>query len=402
MATKLFTDYTAATSTAATDVILIHDGSGVKKITRATFLPEFYGKKVIAATSRWLRFNPSNKKGLVIKAGTALVKANGEIAYYATDTAIDLSSQVSTAGAVYYLYLNDDGTFTASTTEQDTGAKIGRFHTLCHAAGTLTMTAPAAPSSGLSVGDNYLVKSYNSERDSDFYDFYNKEITAVTAQTYYDVITCEHPLSGFSAGDILPESVFCLTFYADTLYDDAMVYDKDTDRMIDVYLQSGKGHSTRSAYGATHTVSRQQPNHASDMRMVGKKLLSDAEFTSAAIGSNEATSISGSSDKTTVGGHSDTNGRRMISAIGCEEMCGYLWQWLDQAVDTNQTNGWVADYDGHGSFGQEYWTRYLPIAGGSWGHGAYCGSRTRRSNNLGSSVDTHIGGRGSSHAIRCA
>lgn len=355
------------------------------------------GMRVIAPINRWLRFDPTNKKGLVIKGGTRIQLANGDFMAFDEDTKINLTSQLSSVGADYFLYLNNDGSFTASTVALTSGVKIGRFHTLCANVGTATMIAP---SSGLASGDNYLVKSYNQEADADFYNFYNKKITALTSQTYYDVATMAHPLSGFSAGDILPESVFCLTFHPESLVEDAMVYDKDTDRMIDVYLQSGKGHSTRSAYGATHTVSRQQPNHASDMRMVGKKLLSDAEFTSAAIGSNEATNISGSSDKTTVGGHSDTNGRRMISAIGCEEMCGYLWQWLDQAVDTDQTNGWVADYDGHGSFGQEYWARYMPIAGGAWGTGAPCGSRPRTSRNLGSAVNANVGGRGSSHVTR--
>lgn len=103
----------------------------------------------------------------------------------------------------------------------------------------------------------------------------------------YDVITTQHPLSGFIAGDILPESVFCLSFENRTKHKDGVVYDQDTGRAIDIYLQSGTGHNTKSVYNATHTVSREPINHQEDMRAVGKKLLIDCEFTSAALGSNE-------------------------------------------------------------------------------------------------------------------
>jgi hypothetical protein len=246
----------------------------------------------------------------------------------------------------------------------------------------------------MKAGDLYLVKSYNQSDDSDLYEFYNKAVTAVTVQAQYDVITMEHPLSGFQACDILPESVFCLGFEPDCMTEDAMVYDKDTGRFIDIYLQSGKGFATTSKYNATHAVSRQAGNHAEDFRMVGKRLLRDYEFTSAALGSNERTAIVGASDKTTVGGHTDTSGRRMISAIGCEEMCGYLWQWLDEIAPVGGSS--FAATDGHASFGQEYGTPYGLLAGGAWDRSSSCGSRSRNSGDVRSHVSAYIGGRGSS------
>ena len=358
---------------------------------------------VYAAIPRWLRFDSTNKKGLIIKAGTHILKANGEIAHYTTDTQVDLSGDISANGTDYGVYLLNDGTIKAATTAPSGSVKIGRFHTLCANAGSMNMTAPAAPSSGLSSGSKYLVKGYREDTDPDFYAFYNKTISAVTVQTQYDVITCPHPLSGFSAGDILPESVFCLSFHPETLYEDAMVYDVDTGRCIDIYLQSGSGHSTRSAYNGTHRVSKSPWNHQEDMRMVGKRLLRDCEFTSAAIGSNERTNITGSSDKTYVGGHVDTNNRRMISAIGCEEMCGYLWQWLDEIAPVgNNTSGWQTGQDGHDSFGQGYGDPYVLLAGGLWGDGAFCGSRSRYANLVRSVVDLDSGGRGSSRVYRFA
>lgn len=352
--------------------------------------------RVAAVRSRWLRFDPSNRKGLVILGGTYLKQANGIWKVWDSDTQIDLTSDLGSVGTDYFVWLLNDGTVTAATTQPSNSVKIGRFHTLCVNAGTMTMIAPDAPSSGRTVGGNFLVKAYRQDKDPDFYGFYNKEITGVTVQTYYDKITCAHPLSGFTAGDILPESVFCLTWYPDCLVEDAMVYDRDTDRCVDIYLQSGKGSVTRSAYNATHSVNRQPINHQGDMRQVGKRLLRDCEFSSAALGSNERTNITGSADKTTVGGHVDTANRRMISAIGCEECCGYIFQWLDELGPVgNNTSGWATNKDGHDTFGQLYGEPFVLRAGGAWGDGAHCGSRSRVASGMSSGTGGDCGGRGS-------
>ena len=358
--------------------------------------------------SRWLRFDPTDRKSLIIKAGTSILLANGEYKSFIADTSFDLSDDISTNGANYYVYMNNSGVMRASTaTTLADCVKLGRFHTLCANAGTtLTMKAPASPSSGLAVGGTYLVKPYKQADDPDFYSFYNKQITAVSVNSKYDVITMTHPLVNYQAGDILPESVWCSTFKPDCLFDDAMVFDKGTGIAVDVYLQSGTGFNTRSAYGATHTVSREPYNHMGDMLSVGKRLLRDNEFTSIALGSNEGTSIAGSADPSggPVGGHSDTDGRRMISAIGVEEACGYLWTWLQEVSSpgTGTTDNWdtaTAVSDGQGSFGKEYWTPYVARAGGNWYSGAQAGSRARGFNNRRVSVNAFSGGRGSTTVI---
>lgn len=354
---------------------------------------------------RWLRFDPSNKKGLVIKGGTSIKLSTGEYVDYGSDTEVDLTDDISDAGADYFVYLEDTKEIHAYTSKQNSGTYIGRFHTLCANAGTITMKAPASPSSGLTVGGTYLVKPYREDDDLDFYTFYNKTITAVSTGNKYDVITCEHPLSGYEAGDILPESIFCTSFKPNSLYDDAMVYDKATNIAVDVYLQSGTGFNTRSKYNQTHTVSREPYNHMGDMLTVGKRLLKDNEFTSIALGSNEQTSIVGSADKTTVGGHSDTAGRRMISAIGVEEACGYLLQWLQEVsspgtgTNNEDWNSSTATSDGQGSFGKEFWTPYVALAGGAWGDGARAGSRCRSFGIRRSDVSAGCGGRGSSQVL---
>ena len=346
------------------------------------------------AIERWLRFDPSNRKGLIIKAGTSIRNSQGNYIDFDSDTSVDLTSVITTAGEDYYVYMLDDGSITASLTSAtapSNSVRIGRFHSLCVAVGTCTMIVPP---SGIAVGSNYLVKSYRQDEDLDFFNLYNKSVTATDTNNE----TLAHPLSGFEAGAILPESVMCLSFHSGSLFDDGQVYDKDIDAFIDIYLQSGIGLNTRSKYGATHTVSRTQGNHMVDMRQVGKKLLSDGEFESASIGSNQATNIQGSADKGTVGGHVDTANRRMISAIGAEEMCGYLWQWTRDVSSTGGSS-W-ATTDGNGSFGQEYGTPYVLLAGGSWSSGSHCGSRSRASDRVRSGVYADVGGRGLSRVVR--
>lgn len=383
---------------------------------------------------RWLTFDFSDsaRRSVKIKAGTHIaldITSNGSLVRrwldVEKDTTYDISAGMQaaadasatrtgeTGGRDYYLYLVPDGTgvkmvvscnstfpndissdYTANNTR-----KIGQLHTLCADAGnSLTMTAPAAPNSA-AAGDTYLVKQYDADDEDGFHKFYSKTITAVAAGTYYDTVTMEHPLAGFIAGDILPESVFCLTFHP---WSDGsgMCYDTDTDIMADIYLQSGAGSSTASVYGAATTDTRQQPNHQDDMRQVRKRLLWDREFTSVALGSNEKTAIKGSADAGTTGGHTDTAGRRMLSAIGLEDCCGFLWQWLE---DLGPVGGSAfGTYDGHASFGQSYGTPYGLLAGGDWSASASCGSRSRDASNARSRAHAHFGGRGSSRAVRGA
>ena len=364
----------------------------------------FTFKDVMAKTPRWLRFDFSaaNKQTLKIAADTH-IRVGNTVVHFVTDTSIDLSETINAEtnpnGKDWYVFLDTEGNVTCSLTKAEAAGtkRIGQFHTLCVDAGA--SVTGLVPTELTQTGGDFLIKQYNEEEDPDFYAFYNKPITAITAGTYYNVGTVAHPLSGFEANDILPESVWCLTFHPACSSYDGMVYDRDCDIAVDIYLQSGKGKATKSAFGAQHTVSRQQWNHEEDMRAVGKRLLKDHEFTSIASGSNERTAIQGASDKTTVGGHVDTAGRRMISFIGCEECCGYLAQWLDELCGTVSTSDWASN-DGQGSFGQQYWDNYCLHAGGTWGYSAHCGSRYRLADFARSSVDTSLGGRGSTGVIR--
>ena len=358
----------------------------------------FTFKDVMAKTPRWLRFDFStaNKQTLKIAADTH-IRVGNTVVHFDTDTSIDLSetinAETSPNGKDWYVFLDANGNVTCSLTKTETSGtkRIGQFHTLCVDAGA-SLTGKVATEL-TQTGENFLIKQYNEEEDPDFYAFYNKPITAITSGAAYNVGTVAHPLSGFEANDILPESVWCLTFHPACASYDGMVYDRDCDIAVDIYLQSGKGKATRSAFGAQHTVARTQISHTDDMRCVGKRLLSDPEFTSIASGSNECTPIYGSADVSTVGGHKDTANRRMISFIGCEECCGYIIQWL-RDVAPNGGSSWSV-YDDSGAFGQLYGVTYGFSAGGYWVDSSLCGSRCRYSSSVLSYTSTNIGGRGS-------
>ena len=361
---------------------------------------------ITAKTPRWLRFDFSavNKQSLKIAADTH-IRVGNTVVHFDTDTSIDLSetinAETSPNGKDWYVFLDAEGNVTCSLTKAEDGGKkrIGQFHTLCVATGA--SVTGIVPTELTDTGNNFLIKQYNEEEDPDFYAFYNKPITAITTGNYYNVGTVAHPLSGFEANDILPESVWCLTFHPFCASYDGMVYDRDCDIAVDIYLQSGKGKATRSAFGARHTVSRQQWNHEEDMRAVGKRLLKDHEFTSIASGSNERTSIQGNSDKSNVGGHKDTANRRMISFIGCEECCGFIYQWLDELCGTSSASSW-ANNDGQGSFSQQYWDNYCLIAGGYWYQAAYSGSRSRGAAVVRAETESSFGARGAAGVIRSA
>lgn len=141
-----------------------------------------------------------------------------------------------------------------------------------------------------------------------------------------------HPLSGFKAGDILPMSVWSLNHSPHCL-PTGMVYCPNLNLWVDIYLQSGEGRQTRSIYGGQITNARSHIDHQKDLRAVCKRFLSIAEFYFVAEGSNEDAGLKYDKDrsfdrrlKLTTGGNVDSNNRRMISKIGCEDCCGYMNQ----------------------------------------------------------------------------
>ena len=260
-----------------------------------------------------------------------------------TDTTVSTATDMDTGaianGLDYFVYACDDsGTlvfkislastyptgFTAATSR-----KIGGFHTLCTSVGT--------------IGG--------------------------------------HTLTDYVANDILPQSVWDLKHRAKNGVNVGLVYDSATNKWIDIYLASGTGASTTSVNGGTISDTRNWMDFVDDGHAVNKRLLTDEEFQSAAAGGNEETNITGSADPGTTGGHVDTAARRMISNIGCEDMAGAMYQWLNEQsamYDDAVVAGWYDLAGAKGSLYRPVDTNDVKLlAGGYWDHGANCGSRCR-------------------------
>jgi hypothetical protein len=183
-----------------------------------------------------------------------------------------------------------------------------------------------------------------------------------------------------------------------------MAYDDRQDLWVDIYLTSGTGDTTASAHGATISDDRDWMDFVDDLGAVGKRLLDDHEFQVAARGSNAETNIQGSSDPVITGGYVDEAGRRMISDIGLEGMCGQMYQWLitqgyqadnfthSHTVDTTTSNASEPTSSDDAAPGFEWYN--LPgsqgsiyrqggygdvklLAGGCWYLGSRCGPRCR-------------------------
>lgn len=287
---------------------------------------------------------PNGKRGCTIKEGTyiKMVDSEGIHRVYGCRQSVvidDLQTRMTglkpqfSAATDYYIYLCTSEDFSTAGIrvslnstypegfDEYTSRKIGGFHTLCTAVGTIS----------------------------------------------------GHPLSGYAAGDILPASFWDLK-HRPTCESAGMVYVDKLDFWADIYLLSGTGEASVSAYGGTISDTRSYGDFAEDLFLVGKRALSDEEFRAAAEGSNQGTVINGAADPVTTGGHVDSAGRRMVSNYGLEDCCGVEWQWLrnvsamgEQTTDRGGTN---VGYGGNGQDGTvaKGYTYYCNTvrAGGHW------------------------------------
>ena len=277
----------------------------------------------------------ADRRGLMLQKGTVIKLGSdkGNRYYNYTDknySIIDVETALSKAlkpGADYYLWLMpnlDRGAYIEIALASDDpkqGRLIGGFHTLCNDVGDID----------------------------------------------------GHPLSGYKAGDILPQSVWCLNHRSAGLQN-GTVYDPIADQWVMIYLCSGTGKNTRSECGEKPTVNRNWYQFVDDALKVRGKLFTRAGFISAMDGSPNCTSIDEYPDKT--GGHTAENGQRVISNIGCEDGTGVLWQWCEDAgqIDHGDSKNWDWKKTDKGSvFGLGGGRDPRCLAGGGSGDGSSAG-----------------------------
>lgn len=350
-------------------------------------------------------------------------------------TATDMDTGAIAAGTDYYVYACESAgsiVFKISLNSSypsgfaaATSRKLGGFHTLCAAIGTIS----------------------------------------------------GHPLTGASANDILSASVWDLK-HRPRSEPEGMVWSAKAGIWVDIYLASGTEASTVSANGGTISDTRNWMDFVDDFGTVKKQLLSDTEFQIIAAGSREEVQIWTRLDPVTAGGHSayflltldsgpapadfaadailtggtsgytctvvtkvtsttyvcknisngtgftdgevisdGTNSRdcgagyptwaadskgRIVSDIGCEDCCGVLYQWLrtpSARLDNGTAGGWHVLAGDKGSFytyGNNRYGNTQLRAGGHWYSAVYCGSRCRASASYRWSTYSDCGDRGRS------
>ena len=295
--------------------------------------------------------------GFLVKIGSDYFVLDEDVTL---STATDLDTGTISNGKDYYVYACNDGgslawkeslasTYPAGF-NANTSRKMAGFHTLCASVGTIA----------------------------------------------------GHTLTGYLANDILPASIWDLRHRAINGNNEGLVYDTKIKKWIMIYLASGTGVSTASAYLGTISDTRNWMDFVDDGHAIGMRLPTDEEFQSLAAGSNEETNIFGSADPGTTGAHVDTASRRMISNIGCEDCAGAMYQWLlDQSwrldgadLAACQTWAWGNLAGAKGSlYKQGTYGDVKLRAGGSWAYGTDCGSQCRNAFSYRWNTHTFVGAR---------
>ena len=215
----------------------------------------------------------------------------------------------------------------------------------------------------------------------------------------------DHTLTGYAQGDILPQSVWD-RFNRPMSTPEGMVLSLD-GMWIDIYLPSVSGTVLVSVNGGTIIDGHSSPAfHGYKFEQwfgeIGKKSIRQTEFVVASLGANQGTNITGGGAPGTTGGHS-TSSRRMISNIGCEDMCGAMYQWSRDPGGSNASSAsFVNAYDsvdidtGGGAVkGQHMRAPYRALLGGDNNDGSKCGSRSSRwDKGLADGLDADYSGRG--------
>ena len=321
-------------------------------------LPEFYRRKTLMSSNKTsitiyeMTMVNIGTKGYILQSDVTLDLTSASA--WDDVTSVNYTSASKRAGRDFYVYackpvrgIEPVLILSANSTvpdgyDQDTSRKIGGFHCLCSDVGTPVWRNPATL----------------------------KDET--------------HWLSGYSTGDILPASIWDLSHRA-TSENEGMVYSSETGMWFDIYLSSWDGEKLVSVFGGTTADGASAKKFHGEMfaecaAQVRKELISRDNFIVVAKGSNESTAIHGAADAGTTGGHVDTANRRMISNIGLEDCCGFLWQWCKQSGGANGSGGWTnstynSSVDGSETYGSTYGNYYRASVGGSWASSSYCGSR---------------------------
>ena len=218
--------------------------------------------------------------------------------------------------------------------------------------------------------------------------------TMCVSVTAKNAPSASHVAVGYNAGEIVPTSIWD-EINRPKCSPNGMAYVSLIDLWVDIYKQGGKDGAETSVFGASRVHSRCWDDHVNDMRLVGKRLLWDHEFTEAADGSPEKVAVKGAAQPnpdTTIA-YIMTNNQICISKYFLLGMVGVCWEWLNN-VCANGGSNWSTATGLSGAKGQLYGASNALLAGGAWVDSSCCGSRSRNGAEGRGTVNANNGRRG--------
>lgn len=181
-----------------------------------------------------------------------------------------------------------------------------------------------------------------------------------------------HPMWQRPAGSVIPMSVWAVNFRPACPDPRAMAYVRETDTWVDIYNASGDIANPETRFGGVRLRLMTQTEFEVGFGNVGKRLLSAEDFLFASRGSPAGVTVNqnpdygiwfgvkkvsegggvytyADNDADTTGGHSSTDSKRLLSDIGCEEMCGLQNQFLRVGPRSGSTQDEDTYYYRHAS-----------------------------------------------------
>lgn len=232
-------------------------------------------------------------------------------------------------------------------------------------------------------GDGISDEVYKISLNSTYPAGYTAATSRKIGGFHYGQVRNSATIADVSIG-IVPRSVWT-TFWRPKCDPEGMVY-LTGGIWADIYLSSDDGNGgLRSVYNATPITGTEGLNWyiaLEKLRRSGKRMPSYAEFCMAAEGSPEGLDSSNDqawSATSNSGRHATGTIAKATSLIGCRDLVGNVWKWVDELCLDPTASSW----DWKDVLGAGYGDAYIPsdtalralVCGGDWGGGVHGGSR---------------------------
>lgn len=221
---------------------------------------------------------------------------------------------------------------------------------------------------------------------------FHTECADVGNVTWYS----NHPLSGWLAGDILPQSVWTI-YHRPYASPNNMIYiPGGIPFWRTIYDHAGTLGTTSFEFGGTVTRSRTYYGHHQDMIAVGLQLPTYEQATISAVGCEALKAIMGKSEaaSTQAGGHVNESNHRITSIYGAEDCCGVTWK--PTTIAAIGGSNWSTD----ASVGvHQYGSVQVLHVGGRWADSGNAGPFATAGHNSALAADSSVASFGVSYPM---